>query len=75
VRARRLTRHAEERLRQRGITTEDVISALNREIRTSPGQPGTTWVWGYAAAGRILKVCVRRDAEEDVVITAVWPDA
>jgi hypothetical protein len=75
VRARRLTRHVEERLRQRGITREDVIAALNREVRTSPGTPGTIWVWGYSAAGRILKVCVRRDVEEDVVITAAWPDA
>lgn len=56
---------------KRGIHKPDVESALRRQIETLPGQPGSQWVVGHAAGGRILKVCVRTD-DEMHVITAVW---
>lgn len=40
----------------------------------NPGEPGTIWIRGYAAGGRVLKVCVRT-ADQEYVVTAAWPDA
>ena len=60
---------------QRGITEEDVTAALERPSGDpTPGQTGTIWMWGYAAGGRILKVCVRT-TDHEFVITAAWPDS
>ncbi|MGH8895646.1 MAG: DUF4258 domain-containing protein [Egibacteraceae bacterium] len=70
----KLSQHALDRLRERGILEDDVRWALARRIgRSEPGQPGSVWIRGYASGGRILKVCVRQD-DESRVITAVWPD-
>jgi hypothetical protein len=69
---RRLTGHAIDRLRQRGISREDIESALNREFRRRPGETGSVWIWGYSTTGATLKVCVATD-DESRVITAVWP--
>lgn len=69
----KLTDHAERRLRQRGISKDDVICALHHPAGTTrPGQPGSRWVYGYALGGRILKVCIALD-DPSRVITAVWP--
>lgn len=68
-----LTSHVKQRMAQRGISEEDLESALSRT--TGPPRPagfGKVWVFGYAATGRILKVLVT--TEQDVVITAAWPD-
>jgi hypothetical protein len=59
---------------EREITEADVESALSRPSGDpTPGQPGTIWLWGYAASSRILKVCVRT-ADQEYVITAAWPE-
>ncbi|MFI7332302.1 DUF4258 domain-containing protein [Micromonospora aurantiaca (nom. illeg.)] len=71
---RKITIHGEERLRQRGITREDVESALNRPHRVKPGQLGSKWVYGYDTEGRILKVCISTN-DENTVITAARPDS
>lgn len=65
--------HALQRMTQRGISKEDIIWALRREVRRSPGQPGSIWIHGQPAGNRILKVCVRT-GDERFVITAVWED-
>jgi Domain of unknown function (DUF4258) len=71
---RRITIHGEQRLRQRGISREDVESVLNRPTgRRIPGQFGSVWVFGYDTSGAILKVCVST-TEPDKVITAARPD-
>jgi hypothetical protein len=65
--------HALRKMAQRRITKLDVESALRRPTGApTPGQPGTMWIRGYAAGGRILKVCVRA-TDPDYVITAAWP--
>jgi hypothetical protein len=64
--------HAIERMAERGITEEDVGWALRRRQRTSPGSPGTIWVYGYAR-GRLLKVNVNTD-DQEYVRTVVWAD-
>lgn len=64
--------HARKRMRQRGITQDDVECALRREIRRKPGEPGTIWIYGASTEGRILGVCVTTD--RSVVITTAWPD-
>jgi hypothetical protein len=70
--ALQISSHAKERMAQRGINPADVAAALGRRIgQPQPGQPGTIWIRGYAAGGRILKVCVRA-SDEEFVITAVW---
>lgn len=67
------TGHAEVRLRERGISREDVESALKRPVsRTMPGQQGSIWVFGYDTNGDILKVCVAVE-DHTRVITAVRP--
>ena len=59
---------------RRAVSEQDVESALRRRIGApNPGEPGTMWIWGHAAGGRVLKVCVRVD-EDDYVITVAWPD-
>lgn len=69
---RKLTGHPLDRLRQRGFSHEDIESALNREFRRTPGQPGSISIWGYATTGELLKVCVATD-DENRVITAARP--
>lgn len=67
------TGHAEQRLKQRGISREDVENALNHPTgRTIPGEMGSVWVFGYDKGGHILKVCVATD-DRTRVITAVRP--
>ncbi|MFJ6900095.1 DUF4258 domain-containing protein [Streptomyces hokutonensis] len=68
-----LSSHAERRMATRGISRADIESALSRVIRTTPGQPGSVWVHGYASGGRVLKVCVSA-TDHRKVITAAWPD-
>jgi hypothetical protein len=65
--------HALQRLGERGITREDLESALARRVRKEPGTAGSVWIFGHSRAGRIVKVCVRVD-DETFVITAAWPD-
>jgi hypothetical protein len=61
-------------MQRRGISEQDVEAALRRRRGApTPGEPGTLWVWGFAAGGRILKVCVQT-ADQEYVITAAWPD-
>ncbi len=67
-----LTVHARERMRQRGISEEQVYTALSREVRRTPGQPGTVWIHGLVYGGETLKVCVSVD--NTTIITAAWPD-
>jgi len=65
--------HARKRLLERGITEHDLTSALSRRIGApGPGEPGTLWIRGYAAGGRILRVCVDA-ADQTRIITAAWP--
>lgn len=67
------TGHALERLKQRGISREDVEKVLNHPTgRTIAGELGSIWVFGYDTKGQILKVCVATD-ERNRVITAVRP--
>jgi Domain of unknown function (DUF4258) len=69
----RLSKHAEDRMAQRGITEADVSSALNRRSgKPRAGNNGNIVVLGYASGGRILKVVLTPDQEE--IVTAAWPD-
>ena len=66
-------KHVRERMEDREVTEQDVEQALSRRIGTpEPGEPGSIWIRGYAAGGRILKVCVRSD-DTGFVITVAWP--
>jgi hypothetical protein len=59
-------------MERRGITEDQIYTALAREVRRTPGEPGTIWVHGLVAGGEILKVCLPVDMS--LVITAAWPD-
>jgi hypothetical protein len=68
-----LTGHAKERMLERGITEEDIRTALKRRHgRPTSASFGKIWVFGYSSTGRILKVLLT--AEQDVIVTAAWPD-
>jgi len=64
---------------KRGITAEQIYTALAREQRRTPGEPGTIWIHGLVPGdetshgARTLKVCVTTDRKQ--IITAAWPDS
>ncbi len=61
-------------MQRRAITPLDVESALKRTFGPpEPGLPGTIWIVGMAAGGRLLRVCVPV-GNRYRVITAAWPD-
>jgi Domain of unknown function (DUF4258) len=67
-------KHARDQMELREVSEQDVEAALRRQSRSpTPGEPGSIWIWGFAAGGRILKVCVRSDDHEHV-ITVAWPN-
>jgi hypothetical protein len=70
----RYSSHARKQMAKRAISEQDVESALRRKSgNPTPGQPGTIWIWGIAAGGRRLKVCVPT-ADQEFVISTAWPD-
>jgi hypothetical protein len=65
------TRHALQRMAERGVTREDVEQALNRQVgQTRSGRPGNLVKSGYATGGRILGVVV--SAADERVVVSVW---
>jgi hypothetical protein len=73
-----LTDHVRNRMARRGITEEQIYTALAREQRRTPGEPGTIWIHGLVPGDethrepRTLKVCITADRKR--VITAAWRD-
>jgi hypothetical protein len=67
-----LTEHVRKRMASRGITEKQIRTALHREQRSTPGEPGTIWIHGLVDGGDTLKVCVPVDKSR--IITAAWPD-
>jgi hypothetical protein len=64
---------------ERGIAEEQIYTALAREQRRTPGEPGTIWIHGLVQRddshreSRILKVCVTADRTR--INTAAWRDS
>lgn len=70
----RYSNHARKRMAERGIHEEDVAWALRRPAGSpEAGEPGTIWLPGYAASGRILRVCVRT-TDREYIVTLAWRD-
>ena len=67
-----ITGHAWQRMAKRGITEEQVYTALRREQRRTPGEAGTIWIHGLVDGGDILKVCVTIDMS--IITTVAWRD-
>ena len=66
------TNHARRRMSARGITEQDVATALRRPIGDpSPGEPGKIVIEGHAPGGKILKVCVLA-TDHETVVSAWW---
>jgi hypothetical protein len=56
---------------ERGISEADVEAALNHRIgEPDPGEVGTIWINGYAAANEILRICVQTSDQEFVITVA-----
>lgn len=68
----RLTGHARTQMRRREVTEQQVYTALAREQRRLPGDPGTIWIHGLVDGGEILKVCVTTDMT--TITTVAWPN-
>jgi hypothetical protein len=56
-------------MRKRKVSEQQVYTALAREQRRTPGDPGTIWIHGLVDGGGILKVCVTTDMS---TITTIW---
>lgn len=70
----RYSRHARERMLERGITENDVKFALSHPIGDPlPGRPGSIYIKGHATGGMIIKVCVRT-TDKEYIITVVRED-
>ena len=70
----RYTRHARDRMRERGITEADVEAAVNRPIGDpDAGNLGSIVTTGQAPGGRRLKV-VRSAADLELVISLYWQE-
>jgi hypothetical protein len=65
------SRHAREQMERRGITLEDVESALRKRMGTpDPGsRPDTIVLTGIDAGGRLLKIVVD-SVDNNHVVTA-----
>jgi hypothetical protein len=64
--------HAQKRMRERNITEDEVLRALNH--RTGPptaGDNGRHVVFGYGRGARILKIVLTPDEEEIVSVMAL----
>lgn len=75
--ALRYVDHAVDRMRERGITLEQVESVLRRPIGgAEAGDSGNVSYVGYVAGGAkpVLKVVVVA-ADRELVITAIWKEA
>ena len=67
----RLVFHATVRLAERGVTEDDVRSALNHPIgNPSPGNRSGRLLYRGYAKGRVLVVV--RSASDGVIITVYW---
>lgn len=66
-----LSPHARQRMAQRGITGEDVRSALKRRSgQPRPGDNGRIVILGYARQGRILRMVLTPD--QQVIVSVMW---
>ena len=66
----RLTTHAAKRMREYGISRDQVERALDEVVATEIG--GTAVAYDGTVDGRVLHVIVVRDSEPPLVIT-LWP--
>ena len=68
----KFTHHAKSRMAQRGITQDDVESALSHLIGPADaGQPGSIWLEGITPGGRRLRTCVDAN-DQSIIITVAW---
>jgi len=62
--------HARERMRERGISEDEVRAALNRRSgEPRPGDNGRIVVFGYGSGSRILKIVLT--ADEQVIVSVM----
>lgn len=63
--------HAKKRLVQRGISEDDVLTALSRPLGPpQAGDGGNLAIDGYSREGKVLRVIL--NADQDVVVSAMW---
>ena len=64
--------HARKRMKERKITEDEVLGALNRRTGPpAPGDNGRVVVFGYGSGSRILKIVLTADEQEIVSVMAV----
>lgn len=68
-----ITEHTKKRMRERGITKQDIDMAWNRKVEESPlpGKNGTLVYRGYAVGGRIIKIVVNKVENVYEVVTVM----
>lgn len=66
------TRHAEERMQERGVTSEQVEAAIRDPHTTLPDGKSLKVKYIGLVNGRNLKVVVDPTGPENVVVTVAW---
>jgi Domain of unknown function (DUF4258) len=67
------SRHAKDRMTERGITDAHVRAALKRRLGPpQPGDNGNIVVLGYGSGSRILKVVLSPD--QATIVSVMWRD-
>ena len=72
-----LKQHAKQRMRQRGITEADLMSALGNIILQRDAEPGSVCILGLVGDGRKLAIYVSGSmppSEPLAIRTVVWRD-
>lgn len=66
-----LSQHARDRMAQRGVTFDDVVSVVNRPLRGPlPGDGGNLVFEGYTQGARLLRVITTSD--RSLVVSVMW---
>jgi hypothetical protein len=66
-----LTKHAKQRMKERGISEEEVESVLKKPNISIPGQKGEMKVEKTIKRGRRIRVIYKKERKAKIILTAI----
>jgi len=66
-----LTKHAKQRIKERGISEEEVEEVLKNPDYSIPGPRGEMKVEKRIKRGRRIRVIYKREKKEKIILTAI----